>query len=463
MTSSRIIVAGTSSGVGKTSISLGITRALVDRGLLVQAFKIGPDYLDPQHLTGASGRTCFNLDSWMTDGQYIRRVFQEASRDADISVIEGVMGMFDGADPTTIAGSTAEASVLLSSPVVIAVNAYGLAGSIAPMVQGFAEFHQDVTVAGVVANNCGSAGHAEILRKALAAAHLPPLIGAIPRNSLPRIPERHLGLITPEQEGFPPNLFSGLAAAISKYVDLDAVIDLAQSAPELPVDELSTAERHTAAKVRIGIARDKAFFFYYPDNLRLLEQNSAVLVPFSPLADKELPSELDALYIGGGYPEEYAGQLAGNESMLNSIRDFADSGRAVYAECGGLMYLSELLVTKSGESFTMTGILPLSTVMLPRIKALSYAEVTLSHDSLLGRSGTVLRGHEFHYSELQEAGLADDGWQSAYAVSHRSGRKSSQGFTKGNILASYIHLHFGSNPDAVSFFIEHINRSRNAE
>jgi len=313
-----------------------------------------------------------------------------------------------------------------------------------------------VKIAGVIANRCGSPRHIPILKEALAAAGLPPLLGAIPRDTLPRIPDRHLGLVTPGQAGFPEGMFTDLADAISQHVDLDAIVAVAESAePVAGGVQVHRENSTTPSFTRIGIAIDRAFSFYYPDNLRLLEQIGAVLVPFSPLADAGLPPDLDALYIGGGYPEEYAEQLSGNGPMLQSVCAFADSGAAVYAECGGLMYLSESLTARGGDSFAMAGILPCSTVMLPRLRTLGYAEVALSHDSILGPGGTVLRGHEYHYSDLQTSSRMNDGWQTAYVVRHRSGQESEQGLLKGNILASYVHLHFGSNPGAVSFLTKH--------
>ncbi|NQT93093.1 MAG: cobyrinate a,c-diamide synthase [Lentisphaerae bacterium] len=460
MNGARIVIAGVSSGTGKTSISTGLSRAFVSQGLNVQTYKVGPDYLDPQLLCQASGRTCFNLDSWMTDQAYISALFKKTSRDADVSVVEGVMGLFDGADPTTISGSTAEIAQILVAPVILVVNTHGMGGSFAALVKGYAEFHPEVTIAGVIANQCGSPRHVTILTEALAAAGLPPLLGAIPRNALPRIPDRHLGLVTPEQDGFPHNMFAELADAITKHVDLDAVMAVAQSAGASAADCREPRCESIGPLVRIGIARDKAFSFYYPDNLQLLEEGGAVLVPFSPLADGDLPPDLDALYIGGGYPEEYAEQLSANEAMLKSVRNFADSGSPVYAECGGLMYLSESLTSRGGDSFAMVGILPSSTVMLSRLRTLGYAEVTLDHDSIMGPKGTVLRGHEFHYSDLQPSARMNDGWNTPYRVRRRSGQESAQGFLKGNILASYVHLHFGSNPNATDSFVKHIKQEQ---
>lgn len=446
--SSRITVAGTSSGVGKTSVSLGLVRAFAQRGLRVRAFKVGPDFLDPQHLAGASGAACYNLDSWMTDTEYIRRLFADLSREAELSVIEGVMGMFDGADPAGIAGSTAEIAAILGSPVILVVDAHGMAGSIAAMVKGFADFHPDVDVAGVIANNCGSSRHGQLLETALGSVNLPPLVGAIPQDSLPRIPDRHLGLVTPGQPGFPPDLFADLASAVAAHVDLDRILEFARSAPGLP-SEAGTAIGPPAAPARrIGIARDQAFFFYYPDNLQILEAGGAELVDFSPLRDEALPPDLDALYIGGGYPEEYAQQLSANRAMCDSIRAYADAGGSIYAECGGFMYLGEAITTVANGKFPMAGVIPVSMVMLPGLRALGYVDVTLAGDSPLGMKGTKFRGHEFHYSDLAGDGSVPAGWAPGYTVESRGGEKRTCGFRKGNVLAGYMHLHFGSNIDA---------------
>ncbi len=459
MNGARIVIAGVSSGTGKTSLSTGLAHALARRGLCVQAYKVGPDYLDPQLLSQASGRTCFNLDSWMTDTPYITALYGKVSQDADISIVEGVMGLFDGADPTTIVGSTAEIAQILSAPVILVVNAHGVGGSFAAMVKGYAEFHPEVTISGVIANQCGSPRHVSILTEALAAARLPPLLGAIPRNALPRIPDRHLGLVTPGQDGFPNEIFTELADAIAEHVDVDAIMAVAQSAGAVHSEHREDPGISRAPAIRIGIAQDKAFSFYYPDNLLFLEQAGAALVPFSPLEDGALPPGLDALYIGGGYPEAYAESLSANETMRRAVLNFAHSGMPVYAECGGLMYLSQSLITEPGSAFAMAGVLPVSTVMLPRRKALGYAEVTLTEPSMLGDKGTVLRGHEFHYSDIQDSGGGDDSWAQPYVVRRRSGKESSEGFLKGNILASYVHLHFGSNPSAVAFLVEHTSRS----
>ncbi len=461
MANARIVIAGTSSGVGKTSITLGLARALSDSGRTVQAFKVGPDFLDPVLLGCASRRTCLNLDSWMTSPEYIADLYRSASEDADISIIEGVMGMFDGADPTTIEGSSAEIALILSAPVILVVNAHGAAGSIAPMVKGFAEFHPEIRIAGVIANRCGSERHRDMLGSALKAAGLPPLLGAIPKDAIPAIPERHLGVLTCGQSGFPEELFERLADSVAKHVDLRAISEAAATASSSAPVAPARAAKGITTHVRIGVANDSAFFFYYPDNLSLLESHGAELVRFSPLNDTALPTGLDALYIGGGYPEEYAEQLSANAAMLSAIRAFAASGRTVYAECGGLMYLSRDLTDRNGTSFQMAGILPHSTRMLTRLRTLGYRETVLNSDCMFGKAGAVLRGHEFHYSEIAEETAATEGWIHPYRAASKSGKVFDEGFMKRNVLASYIHQHFGSNQQALRHFIEYIHRSSN--
>jgi len=444
-------VAGTASGVGKTSLTLGLVRALVRRGLKVQTFKVGPDFLDPTYLTLAANRTCYNLDSWMTSRDYVRELFARKTADVDIAVIEGVMGLFDGVSPVSIESSTAEIALCLDSPVLLAVNVHGMAGSIAAMVKGFSEFHKSVNIRGVVANRCGSERHKDILRQALTSFACPPLVGGIPEDAFPTLPSRHLGLVTADQHFLNSDLLDKLADACESNLDLEIILAIAKSAPCLDVPSSPTAQKGTT--VRLGIARDEAFHFYYPDNLEVLEQLGAELVYFSPRRDSALPDKLHALYIGGGYPEEYARELSSNSTMLDSIRSFASGGRPIFAECGGLMYLGEKVVDRSGVSFPMSGLLPLTFVMQNRLKSLGYVEVTLNQDSLWGQAGQTLRGHKFHYSDVSEITSDSSGFEKAYSLKSRSGKLRLEGYQKGNILAGYPHLHFASEPATLNYFL----------
>ena len=453
-----VVIAGTGSGTGKTSVTLGLARALVRRGLRVQPFKVGPDFLDPTWHRRASGRESYNLDGWMTDHEYVTRLFARRTVDADCAIVEGVMGMFDGASPTELTGSTAEVALWLDAPVVLVVNAWGLAGTIAALVKGFVEFEPRVRVAGVVANFCGSAGHAKLLDQALAARDLPPLLGWLPRDGLPALPDRHLGLraaFTIEEN---EAMIDTMADVCAEGIDLDRLLEVASTQGEggskLPQASPLTMAPHapTHPSGRIAIARDEAFYFYYPDNLELLGERGAELIEFSPLRDAELPEGVDLLYIGGGYPEEYAAELEANTSMRASIAAFAGRG-FIYAECGGLMYLSRDLTTRDGTSRAMVGALPFGTRMLDLRKMLGYVETRFTGPTLFGDiADEPLRGHEFHYSEIVDEDVAATGgqWRKVYSLrGRRSGKERVEGFFNGRVLASYVHQHFGSNPAAL--------------
>lgn len=426
----------------------------------MQAFKVGPDYLDPTYLTIASGRPCYNLDAWMADTEYARGLFVRATQDADVAIVEGVMGLFDGADVNSLSGSTAEMAITLDAPVILVVNVHGMARTLAALVKGFSEFEPELRVGGVIANHCGSARHTEGLAEALAHAKLPPLVGGITRGAFPALPSRHLGLVTATDAIVNTDLLDSLATALESHVSLDAVLAAAEQAPplsaEIPGDVPQTCDR-----VRIGVAYDAAFHFYYQDNLEALERHGAEIVRFSPLSDDYLPDGLDAIYIGGGYPEEHAASLAANRSMMQSVREFATGGKPVYGECGGLMYLGEGIETLDGTYHELVGLVPVRTRMLERLRSLGYAEVTLRADSLFGPEGTVLRGHEFHYSELIDNPVGRPECNAVYETrKRRTDAVEHEGYQVGHVLVSYVHLHFASQPDAVKHFLSTIATCR---
>ena len=457
------MVAGTHSGVGKTSVTLALVSALTRRGLKVQTFKVGPDYLDPTYLTLASGRPCYNLDGWMAGRDHVMRIFQEKAASADIAVIEGVMGIFDGSDPVGPEGSSAEIAAWLEAPVLLVTHVHGLARSIAALVKGYATFDPHVHVAGVVANRCGSQRHGEWLGESLAAFGLPPAVAAIPRGAFPDLPSRHLGLVTADTRHFSPEVLSVLGETLERFGDLDRILAMARHAPDLEVGPVSQNQSHARGRARVGIAYDEAFHFYYQDNLDALEEHGCELVRFSPLSDRAVPDGLDGMYIGGGYPEVHAAALGDNRAMVAGMRDFSASGRPLYAECGGLMYLSQGIECLDGTRVPLVGVLPFWTRMLDRLKSLGYVEVTLSGASLFGSAGDRLRGHEFHYSELMSDEPVGNGWEDVY----RGQRRRSQaivreGFQRGQTLASYVHVHFASRPDAVEHFVSTCVASRKA-
>jgi cobyrinic acid a,c-diamide synthase len=454
MSCPRLVIAGTSSGVGKTSLTLGLTAALCRRGLKVQTFKVGPDFLDPTWLSLASGRPCINLDGWMCGTQYVQELFTKVSADADIAIIEGVMGLFDGADPASAQGSTAEIARWLDAPVLLVVNAHGMARSLAALVKGYAEFDPELHLAGTIANRCGSARHAEWLGEALAAVGLPPLAGAVLRDSLPSLPSRHLGLVTADRQNLPAAALDSLADAVELQLDLPRILGLAEKVPPIPASVAAPIPDADSRPVRIGLAFDEAFHFYYPDNLQALEAAGAALVRFSPLHDATLPDGLDALYLGGGYPEEHAAALEANQAMRQAVSAFAAAGRPIYGECGGLMYLSEGIELRDGTRHAMAAALPFATRMLATRKRLGYAEVLQLAQGPFGAAGTCLRGHEFHYSEIIDQPSASN-WQPAWQVSYRrAGESVREGFTRDRLFASYVHVHFASRPDTARAFVD---------
>ncbi len=454
----RIVVAGAHSGVGKTSLTLALVAALRQRGLRVQTFKVGPDFLDPTYLTAASGRTCYNLDSWMGDAAYVKQLFVRTTGDADIAVIEGVMGLFDGASPNSIEGSTAEIARILNAPVLLIVNAHGMARSIAALTRGYAGFEPGVTIAGVVANMTGGEGHRKILVQALESAEAPPLLGCVPRGAIPSLPSRHLGLVTADPRRIRGEIVEACGSAAEQYLDLDYIRSVAESAPQIAV-AAQRGEIVEQKPTKIAVAWDEAFHFYYRDFLDGLETRGCELHWFSPLRDRVLPEECAGVYLGGGYPEEFAEELSANNSMLQSIRRYAESGKMVYAECGGLMYLTEQISDREGNEFPMVGLLPVGTRMLSRRKALGYVSVHPVKNTVVGGTGEKLRGHEFHYSECTADPEGVAGWTTAYqCTQRRNGRAFREGYSRNGILASYIHLYPGPHEKSIQRFVNECNK-----
>lgn len=455
----RIVIAGTNSGVGKTSLSLGLTAALTKRGLHVQTFKVGPDYLDPSYLAKASGKPCYNLDGWMMGKDYVRKLFARISTSADIAIIEGVMGLFDGATPHDSSGSTAQIARWLDAPVILVVNAHGMARSLAALVKGYTNFEQELNLTGIIANQCGAERHAAYLQETLKASVCPPLLGAVPRNSLPVLPSRHLGLVTANTSNLAQSRLRELADAAEKYISLEQLLNCAQQASPLSTCSESLPERKSS--VCLGVAFDEAFHFYYQDLFDELQIRNCNVVRFSPLHDNKLPEGINAIYLGGGYPEEYAAALSSNQTMLNSIKKFIAQGHPVYGECGGLIYLSKGIRTEDNKQHTFINHLPVWTRMLKRRKALGYVEITLSKNSLLGKKGLKIRGHEFHYSELESKPDLSNGWWQVYTVKKpNSDKYFEEGFQSGKVLASYVHSHLPSRPEALEHFLNQCGSSK---
>lgn len=438
------VIAGTNSGCGKTTVSLGLMALLKRKGYTVAPFKVGPDYIDPGHHTRITGRSSRNLDGWMLSKDYNLSAFEKASRDADMAVVEGVMGLYDGYDGKSENGSTAQMAKWLGLPVILVVNAQSMARSVAALVKGFEMFDPEVRFAGVIFNKLGSERHLEYVKEAMEGHVNLPCLGGIFRNDAVCIPERHLGLVTDDEHGLSEAQITALADRVEEGVNLTTLFK-AVGFEQTETALSAKTEKFTEPRVRIGIARDRAFCFYYPDNLDILEQAGAQLVFFSPMTDTHLPEGLDGIYLGGGYPELFARELADNATMREDIHKAGVNGMPIYGECGGFMYLCREIQDFDGNAFPMAGCFDFRATMLKKLRSLGYREVTLWENTLIGPKGAVIRGHEFHYSKIDE----NPGWKTVYQVTPRTGGAvTHEGYRTNNTLGSYIHLHFGSRPDA---------------
>ncbi len=445
----RLLISATGSGAGKTTTTIALIGALRARGMRVAAFKCGPDYLDPTYHRRAAGAPSHNLDGWMMGRTAVLATFARAAAGADIAVIEGVMGLFDGAAPTSEEGSTAEIAKWLEAPVLLVVDASGMARTVAAVAYGFSHFDPQLGLAGLVCNRVGSRGHLDLLRAASAAV---PVLGGFPSEAHAAFPERHLGLLSADDKNVAPPLFEAWAGLAAQWLDLDAIVAIARAAPALnglDAAQLWPRNGAAAARCRIGVACDDAFHFYYEDNLRRLEAAGAELVRFAPTRETRLPP-VDGLYFGGGYPEALAAELSGNRAMIGAVRSFAQSGGPIYAECGGLMYLSDGIRTLDGRVWPMAGIVAGEAVMSGRLQALGYVEVETRAESILGPAGMRMRGHQFRYSALAPI---PERMERVYAVHPRRGAPFVEGYRSGSVLASYVHVHWASNPQAAEGFV----------
>lgn len=448
MTTPAIIIAGTHSGSGKTTVTLAVLAALARRGLRVQGFKVGPDFIDPGHHARLTGRPGRNLDTWLLDPDALAATFRNGTRGADIAVIEGVMGLFDGLSAVNEAGSTADLARLWDLPVILVVDARGVARSVAPLVLGYANFDDAVRVCGVVANRVGSQRHYDdYLAPALrASACAIERLGYLTRDDSLAIPSRHLGLLTADELLADESFADRLADAVESSVDIDRLLSLAQVPMLLPPGLEPQPPEGLAPGVRLALARDAAFCFYYEDNLDLFRALGAEITPFSPLDDATLPEGTDLVYLGGGYPEVFASRLAANQPMRTAMRQFHAAGGLILAECGGLMACVEHLREVSGAEWPMWGLIPGRVQMHHRFAALGYVTIASDRETPLGPAGTVIRGHEFHYSTLESRTPLP------YTTRlHRIGRGASpDGIQIGSLFAGYAHMHFGSNPDVAA-------------
>jgi cobyrinic acid a,c-diamide synthase len=438
----RLVIAGTHSGVGKTTVTLAIMAALTARGRRVQPFKAGPDFIDPGHHSAVTGRSSRNLDGWMLGASLNRDTFVRAAADADLSIIEGMMGLFDGSSATEDTGSTAALAKQVDAPVLLVVDGSAMARSAAAMAGGFARFDSRLNVRAVLFNRISGQGHYALLKEAVEAETDLAVVGYLRPDSTATIPDRHLGLMTAIEQSS-TDLYQRLAQAARQTVDLDLIEALARSCGELSSPPSRTSGSGVQPRIRIGVAYDPAFCFYYQDNLELLEAEGAELIKFSPMRDQALPA-VDMLYLGGGYPELYGEALTANAAMRHQICAFAEQGGPVYAECGGLMYLTQSIRDFQGRSHDMVGLFPAEAVMKRPGLTLGYRELELTQSCLLGAVGLTARGHEFHYSSLKPIGSLHYACRLTDAKGQLRGQ---DGLMTGNTLALYTHLHFASQPE----------------
>lgn len=455
-----IIIAAPQSGSGKTTITLGIMACLRRRGLQIAPFKVGPDFIDPGYHRLVAGRPSINLDGWMCGADFVRETFTSHGSGADMAVIEGVMGLFDGIGENGDEGSTAQVARLTGSPIVLVVDAGRMAGSAAALVKGFAEFDPQVNLAAVIFNNVAGDNHGLLLRKSMAAA-LPrvKVLGCIGRDERLHIPSRHLGLLTAEENPLSPGFLQHLVETVERCLDVDFLCHLSCTHSHdigKPGDVME--DQGAGNLVPIAVARDEAFCFVYEDNLRLLREAGCEIVEFSPLRDRALPVGIGGIYLPGGYPEIFAESLAANAPMKEAIRAAVEKDMPVYAECGGFIYLTRGVMdtnTEAGSIHDFVGIYPVTTRMLPRRKALGYREIITQQDSILGKRGLSTRGHEFHYSEMAELPESID---RLYRVRKLETELGAEGYRYKNCLASYIHLHFGSCPELAAAFADNCRK-----
>ena len=441
----RILVAGTHSGVGKTTVATGIMAALRRRGLRVQGFKVGPDFIDPTFHQVATRRTSHNLDGWMLSREVNLEIFARAVQDADVAVIEGVMGLFDGKDGGSLAGTTAEMAIWLDAAVLLVIDASAMAGSAAALVHGFDTLVPELRLSAVALNRIASAKHYEYLKQAIAARCRPEAIGYLPSDAAISLPERHLGLHL-AQEALTEDRLGVLAEKVESHLDLDRLLDLSMR-PRAAAPAIRDSARNRA---RIGVARDGAFCFYYEDNLNLLREFGAELVEFSPIVDNALPPDLDGIYFGGGYPELHAEALSANTPMREAIARFIARDAPVYAECGGFMYLTEAIVDTEGGTWPMTGVFPTKARMQTRLAKLGYLEVETDSGACWLTAGVRARGHEFRYSAIDPM---PETIQRIY-------QSPAEGYRVHSSLGSYVHLHFLSCPRFAEKFVDRCEKHR---
>ncbi|MBD1917839.1 MULTISPECIES: cobyrinate a,c-diamide synthase [Cyanophyceae] len=449
-----LVIAGERSGVGKTTVTLALLAALAQKSPRVQSFKVGPDYIDPMFHQQATGRPCYNLDPILTSETYVQHCFAHRCQGADFALVEGVMGLFDGASGLSDVASTAHIARLLNLPVLLVVDCSRLSRSVLAIVHGYRSLDPRVKLAGVVLNRVGSDRHLELLTDALASIDLP-ILGVLWRQTAIALPDRHLGLVPTAELPQLPDILDCLAHLGHTCFDWDALTPLLETSSVSGLTPASypvtPSPRHPVTpSPRIAIAQDPAFSFYYPDNLDILTALGAEIIPWSPLRDAHPPADADGLYFGGGFPEMFAAELAANQDLRSTLKALIHQGLPVYAECGGLMYLATTLVDLNDNAWPMVGVLPTSVRMTGRL-TLGYRHALAEQSSLLLQAGQTIWGHEFHRSEAETPSSSPLYQLKRYGATQRH---ATEGWAPHRIHASYLHLHWGGCPEVAQALVE---------
>lgn len=442
-TMKTLLIGASASGCGKTTFTLGLLRALARRGLRVQPAKVGPDYLDSGWHRAVSGVDSCNLDGFMLPPATLNGLYNQRSQQADITVIEGVMGLYDGIGSDPLDGSSAGLAHQLDCPVVLLIDGSAVSTSAAATVLGFRQLDPRLKLAGVVLNRVNSDGHYQLLRQAIERYAGVAVLGRLPQMAALTLPSRHLGLVSADTRQGEAARWDTLAQLIEQHVDIPRLLSLSEVTPAQPASLPPLPAELDGEGLTLALAEDEAFHFYYADNLALLTQLGVRIVRFSPLRDRRLPP-CQMVYLGGGYPELHAARLAANRPLHDALRDAQRRGVPIYAECGGLMYLGQALTDSAGMRHEMSGVLPGQSRMTSSLQRFGYCTASAQRPTLLTRPGETLRGHEFHYSTFETPLPAAFRLQRTLAdgtLSHWQG-----GYQQGNTLAGYLHLHFWQRP-----------------
>lgn len=441
-----IMIAGTNSGVGKTTISLGIMKALTNRGVNVAPFKVGPDYIDPKFHEFVTGNSSYNLDSYLLDEKKVKYLFHENLKGKDIAIIEGVMGLYDGFGTEKDNASSSHIAKILKVPIMLVVDGRGMSLSLAALISGYKNFDKDIDIKGVIINNVSSEMHYELLKTIVEKENNIPCIGYLPKDLDISLKSRHLGLIPAEEVEELDEKAEKLSKIIEKTIDLDKILEISKMEDIKVKNPINITKEYD---LNIGIFKDKAFNFYYRDNLDLLKKLGITLIPISPLKDEKVPS-VDALYIGGGFPEVFKKELEKNKSFRIDLKKQLESGLPCYAECGGLMYLTNLICDLDNKKSEMVGFIDTDSHMTKRLQRFGYIEIDFK--------GININAHEFHRSMIDENEKIDYLYDISKKREGKVYKKWKCGINKKNTLAGYPHIHFYSNIDFLYYLLDHVKK-----